>query len=96
MTLEALRKEIDAIDDRLIEDFIDRMAVVEEISAAKRQTGKAVLDPARERQKLADVAAKLPPELEQYGYALWSMLFELSRSRQSALRAEPCALRREI
>ena len=96
MTLEALRKEIDAIDDRLIEDFIDRMAVVEEISAAKRQTGKAVLDPARERQKLADVAAKLPPELEQYGYALWSMLFELSRSRQSALRAEPSALRREI
>ena len=96
MTLEALRKEIDAIDDRLIEDFIDRMAVVEEISAAKRQTGKAVLDPARERQKLADVASKLPPELEQYGYALWSMLFELSRSRQSALREEPSALRREI
>ena len=96
MTLEELRKQIDEIDDRLIRDFTDRMAVVEQIAAVKGQTGKAVLDPARERQKLADVAAKLPPELEQSGYALWSMLFELSRSRQSALRDHASPLRREI
>ena len=96
MTLEELRAQIDVIDDRLVKDFTDRMAVVEQISAAKRQTGKAVLDPAREREKLADIAGKLPPELEEYGYALWSMLFELSRSRQCALDPEPSPLRLEI
>ena len=96
MKLDELREQIDAIDDRLIKDFTNRMAVVEQISAAKRETGKAVLDPARERQKLSDIASKLPPELEQYGYALWSMLFEISRSRQSALHPEPSPLRREI
>jgi len=96
MTLEELREQIDVIDDRLVKDFTDRMAVVEQISAAKRQTGRAVLDPARERDKLADIAQKLPPELEQYGYALWSMLFEISRSRQSALSPEPSPLRLEI
>jgi len=96
MTLEELRAQIDEIDDRLAQAFVERMQVVDEISAAKRQTGKAVLDPARERRKLADIAQKLPPELEQYGYALWSMLFEISRSRQSALRPEASPLRREI
>ena len=96
MKLDELREQIDAIDDRLIKDFTNRMAVVEQISAAKQEAGKPVLDPARERQKLSDVASKLPPELEQYGYALWSMLFEISRSRQSALDPEPSPLRREI
>lgn len=96
MTLEELRKEIDEIDARLAEDFTRRMAVVDEISAVKRQSGRAVLDPAREREKLAALSQLLPPELEQYGYALWSMLFELSRSRQSALRDEPSPLRLEI
>ena len=85
MTLEELRKQIDEIDDRLAKDFTDRMRVCEEIAAAKRETGKPIMDPARERQKLDDIAEKLPPELEQYGTALWSMLFELSRSRQRAL-----------
>ena len=96
MTLEELRKQIDEIDDRLAKDFTDRMRVCEEIAAAKRETGKPIMDPARERQKLDDIAEKLPPELEQYGTALWSMLFELSRSRQSALDPEPSPLRLEI
>jgi chorismate mutase/prephenate dehydratase len=52
-----------------------------------------VLDVARERQKLADITAKLPPEMEQYGYSLWSMLFEISRSYQSALNPQPSQLR---
>ena len=96
MTLEELRARIDVIDDEILQAFVERMEVAAQISEIKRQTGKAVLDPARERQKLADVTAKLPPELEQYGYALWSILFEVSRSHQSALQPEPSALRLEI
>ena len=96
MTLEELRARIDVIDDAILQSFVERMEVAAQISQIKQQTGKAVLDPARERQKLADVAAKLPPELEQYGYALWSILFEVSRSHQSALNPEPSVLRMEI
>ena len=96
MTLEELRAQIDEIDERLIRDFTDRMSVAEQIGAAKQEAGKPVMDPARERQKLADVAAKLPPALEQYGYALWSMLFALSRSHQSALSPDPSPLRKVI
>ena len=59
MTLEELRKQIDEIDDRLAKDFTDRMRVCEEIAAAKRETGKPIADPARERQKLDDIAGSV-------------------------------------
>lgn len=96
MNLEDLRQEIDAIDDALVQAFAQRMEVVSRVAQAKKEQGMATLDPARERQKLADIAGKLPPELEQYGYALWSMLFEISRGYQNAANPQPSPLRREI
>ena len=96
MNLEELREEIDAIDDTLVQAFAQRMDVVARVSQAKKEQGLPTLDPAREREKLADIAAKLPPELEQYGYALWSMLFEISRGYQNAMNPQPSALRQEI
>ncbi|MFR2519592.1 MAG: chorismate mutase [Evtepia gabavorous] len=96
MNLEELRTEIDAIDDTLVNAFAQRMDVVARVSQAKKEQGLPTLDPARERAKLADIASKLPPELAQYGYALWSMLFEISRGYQNAMNPQPSALRREI
>lgn len=96
MQLEDLRKQIDEIDQTLVQDFAQRMQVVAQVSKTKQEQGLPVLDPARERQKLADIAAQLPPEMEQYGYALWSILFEVSRSYQSSLRPQPSPLRQEI
>ncbi len=95
-TLEELRARIDTADDAILRAFLERMETAAEISRVKKQMGKAVLDPARERQKLEDVASRLPPELEQYGYALWSTLFEVSRSYQTALEPTASPLRLEI
>ena len=96
MNLEELRAEIDTIDDSLLQDFAQRMNVVGQIGLEKKNEGLPTLDPAREREKLADIVAKLPPEMEQYGYTLWSMLFEISRSYQSSLNPQPSALRKDI
>lgn len=96
MNLEELRAEIDTIDDSLLQDFAQRMNVVGQIGLEKNSEGLPTLDPAREREKLADIVAKLPPEMEQYGYTLWSMLFEISRSYQSSLNPQPSALRKDI
>lgn len=96
MNLEELRAEIDTIDDNLLQDFAQRMNVVGQIGLEKKNEGLPTLDPAREREKLADIVAKLPPEMEQYGYTLWSMLFEISRSYQSSLNPHPSALRKDI
>ena len=96
MNLEELRAEIDTIDDNLLQDFAQRMNVVGQIGLEKKSEGLPTLDPAREREKLADIVTKLPPEMEQYGYTLWSMLFEISRSYQSSLNPQPSALRKDI
>jgi chorismate mutase/prephenate dehydratase len=93
MTLEELRGQIDVIDETILKAFQERMDVVAQVANAKKEGDLPVLDVARERQKLADITAKLPPEMEQYGYSLWSMLFEISRSYQSALNPQPSQLR---
>ena len=96
MNLEELRAKIDGIDDTLVQAFLQRMEVVAQVAQEKKAQGLPTLDPAREREKLADITAKLPPELAQYGYALWSMLFEISRGYQHAVNPQPSALRKEI
>ena len=50
--LERYRDEIDEIDSEIVRLFEKRMKVSEEVAEYKIKTGKQVLDPARERQKI--------------------------------------------
>lgn len=85
MNLEELRREIDQVDDRLVELFQTRMQVAAEIAEYKAAAGLPVLQPAREREKLADVAEKSGEEMQSYTQVLYSLLFELSRAYQGRL-----------
>ena len=89
MTLDTLRAEIDEADRALLDAFRKRMETAEKIGRWKRENGKPVLDPQREREKLADLAGKLPSELADYGYALWSLLFAMSREVQGDRATSP-------
>ena len=83
MDLKELRGEIDRIDDQLVKLFAERMDVAARIGDYKKAQNLPVFVPAREREKLADVAGKAGPEMANYTRVLYSMLFELSRSYQS-------------
>ena len=83
MDLKELRGQIDEIDDQLVELFAKRMDVAAAIGDYKKENGLPVFVPAREREKLKDVAEKAGPEMANYTRVLYSMLFELSRSYQS-------------
>ena len=83
MDLKDYRKEIDAIDDELVRLFGQRMDIAAKIADYKKENNLPIFVPAREREKLADVAAKAGPEMANYTRVLYSMLFELSRSYQS-------------
>ena len=83
MDLKELRNEIDVIDDELVRLFGKRMDIAAQIADYKKENGLPILVPSREREKLADVAAKAGPEMANYTRVLYSMLFELSRSYQS-------------
>jgi chorismate mutase/prephenate dehydratase len=83
MDLKDLRGQIDEIDDQLVELFAKRMDVAAAIGDYKKANNMPVFVPAREREKLKDVAEKAGPEMANYTRVLYSMLFELSRSYQS-------------
>ncbi len=83
MELQELRGQIDQIDNELVRLFTQRMDVAAQIADVKKQQNMPIYVPAREREKLVDVAKKAGPEMDNYTKVLYSMLFELSRSYQS-------------
>ena len=96
MNINELRGKIDSIDDELVKLFGQRMEVAAQIADYKKENDLPIFVPAREREKLQDVAAKAGPEMENYTRVLYSMLFELSRSYQSKRNITTSALHRQI
>ena len=82
MDLQELRKEIDAVDDEIVALFCRRMEVSAKIGAYKKERNLPVFVPEREQEKLRDVASKASPGLEDAVQALYSRIFQLSRSLQ--------------
>ena len=85
MDLNDYRKEIDQIDDELIALFAKRMETAEKIAAYKQANGLRVLDARHEKEKMRTLMEKTPEELREYVSSLYSLIFELSRSRQNRL-----------
>ena len=96
MELNELRKEIDAIDDELVALFTRRMAISGQIAGVKKEKSLPIFVPAREREKLADVAQKAGAELAKDTQVLYSMLFELSRGYQNKLNGSKSSLNDRI
>ena len=96
MDIQDYRKQIDSIDDQLVKLFCQRMDVAAKIADYKKENNMPIHVPAREREKLLDVAQKAGPEMANYTRVLYSMLFELSRSYQSKRNAKASKLHNEI
>ncbi len=96
MKISELRGKIDAIDDQLVALFCQRMEVAAQIGDYKRESNLPILVPAREREKLQDVAEKAGPQMANYTRVLYSMLFELSRSYQNKRTEAQTPLYRHI
>jgi chorismate mutase / prephenate dehydratase len=82
MDLTDLRQEIDKLDEKLVALFAERMKVSEQVAEYKKEHNIPVGDTGRERQKLVDVASQVDSELQTYTDALYSLIFELSRTHQ--------------
>lgn len=82
MDLAEVRTQIDAIDAQMLDLFCQRMALARAVAQSKIQTGKAVFDPARERAKLAHIAAQAPVDLENQAVALFSLLMSMNKAAQ--------------
>ena len=83
MDLQELRNEIDSIDNELVKLFLRRMEVSAQVADYKKLHDLPIFVPAREREKLRNVAELAGPDMANYTKVLYSMIFELSRSYQS-------------
>lgn len=95
MELSEIRTKIDAVDDQLLQLFLERMALSEEVAAYKNEHHLPILNKQREREILAKVTEK-SGEKERYAYHLFSTLFELARSRQAELISSPSQVRTQV
>ena len=85
MKLEEYREKIDAVDEKLVALFAERMELSRAIAEYKKENGLPVLDASREKEKLKSVAERSPVELREYTRRLYALLFELSRDYQREL-----------
>lgn len=95
MELSEIRTKIDAVDEQLLDLFLERMALAEEVAAYKTEHHLPILNKQREREILAKVTEKAG-EKERYAYHLYSTLFELARSRQAELVNAPTRVAAQV
>ena len=95
-SLDKIRSEIDRIDEGLVKLFLERLAVSRDVAMAKRETGGAVSDPAREREILTRVSEAAGPENENAARLFFSTLFAISKARQRGILKGDSPLVREI
>ena len=96
MELNELRNEINQIDDEILNLFLRRMDVAEQVADYKREHNLPILQPQREREILKKVADAAGPEKSGYARVLFSMLMELSKSSQNKRNNREIELHRHI
>lgn len=95
MELSEIREKINAVDDQLLDLFLQRMDLSEEVAAYKNEHHQPILNKQREREILAKVSEK-SGERERFSYHLFSTIFELSRSRQAELITAPTKVEAQV
>lgn len=85
MNISDYRKQIDSIDEQLVKLFSQRMEIASEIGKYKLENGIPVYDAERERKKIGQISEMTDKSMNSYTDALYSLIFELSRSYQRAL-----------
>ncbi|PWJ51986.1 prephenate dehydratase [Faecalicatena contorta] len=94
-TLEELRLRLDEIDEQIVKLYEGRMQVCREVGELKVKAGRKVFDRQRERDKLADVSAKVSGDFNKKGVQeLYEQLMSMSRKLQYQLLVEAGALGR--
>ena len=83
MDLTEIRTKLDVIDDEIAALYGERMKLIEKVSEAKKQSGKAVNDPDREKKILLRVTDKVDEDKQVYLKRVFETIFETSKAYQT-------------
>ncbi|MCR4956629.1 MAG: chorismate mutase [Lachnospiraceae bacterium] len=81
MELEQLRDELDEVDKKLLELFIKRMNLSEEVAKVKKEKNIPIFNGARE-QEILQTRTEMAGEWKNYARSLFTELMALSKQRQ--------------
>ena len=88
LDLQEIRAQLDVIDSQITELFEKRMQLCEDVAEFKIETGKAVYDAQREKEKLDTLTSKAHNEFNRKGIReLFSQIMTISRRMQYGLLA---------
>ena len=88
MELTELREEINKVDEEMLQLFLKRMELGKQIADVKKARGLPVYNAKREREILSWVTRE-SGNMDNYARLMFNSLFELSKSYQMQLTAEP-------
>lgn len=84
-----LRKDIDEIDDKIVELYEKRMEIAQKVANYKIEAGKPVFDKEREISKLNTLSKKASNEFNKHGILeLFEQIMAMSRKKQYQLIGE--------
>lgn len=83
MDLEQIRNGIDQIDDEIATLYGKRMELIKQVADAKKQSGKSINDPERERKILLRVSEKVEESEQVYLKRVFESIFETSKAYQT-------------
>lgn len=93
---EEIRREIDEIDNAIVELYLRRMKTADAIAEAKKASNSPVNNPERERNIIERVTRMVGPELEDGAALLFTTLFGISKARQRHLISGPGKVEEDI
>ena len=92
MDISKLRENIDTVDQQILDLFVQRMELSEQVAEYKKANAIPIVNRQREREVLAGASEKAG-QYGDYAYQLFSRLIDLSKARQSELFAGETAVR---
>jgi len=92
MNMDDYRNQINDIDNEIVKLYIERMEVVKQIGNYKKENNLPIKDSFREKELLEKITEMAGEDYENDIRSLYSLIFELSRSRQRKILAKPSEL----
>ena len=83
MTLEEVRKKIDACDDKIASAYAERMELVKTVAEIKKQNGLATENTERERSVLNRVTAPFDDGMKLYVKQVFEKIFDTAKAFQT-------------
>ena len=95
-TIEDLRKEIDCVDDELVDLYLKRISLCGEIGKIKATANKAVYDDAREKAVVFRLTENVDDCKKIYVKELYDVIFSTSRAYQSGVAGQKSDITEKI